>query len=277
MIVKIRISNDDPFSRVPKEILEDRRISWRAKGIIAYLLGKPNDWTVQTGDIIARSTEGRDAVRKAFRELKNAGYARLEVIRDSNGQVVGKQWTVSDVSDLDRETKKPSFGHEPTDGKTDDRSIGRSNKKEGRTKKEEEPSLLAPLWRDRIGAILGRKPSTKWTTEEDKAFAAIMPVDDDELAMVERFYKSERKKKDSYCRTNVLRLLRHWPGEVDKARIWCERHPVRSRVVRFTTDGTPPTEKSPELTPEELEADRRFREDFERHRGRKLYEAGATQ
>jgi len=40
------------------------------------------------------------------------------------------------------------------------------------------------------------------------------------LALVEAYYKSEAKKPESYCRTRLLTFLRHYPGEVDRARRW---------------------------------------------------------
>jgi hypothetical protein len=73
----------------------------------------------------------------------------------------------------------------------------------------------------RLGAIFKRRPTTLWGTEEIKAFAALV-IDPEDLQVVEEYYKSEAKKEDSYCRTSLLTLLRHWSGEVDKARRWKE-------------------------------------------------------
>lgn len=96
MIIQTRKSTD-PFARVPKALLSDKTLSWRAKGIAAYLLGKPADWIVRTEDIIAQSKEGRDAVRAAFAELRLAGYAWLEEERSTYGTLKGKMWVVSDT------------------------------------------------------------------------------------------------------------------------------------------------------------------------------------
>lgn len=78
--------DDDPFCRVPKALLDDSRISWKAKGVISYLLGKRSDWKVRITDIVNRSTDGRDAVRSAIEELKEAGYAKSECVKSDNGQ-----------------------------------------------------------------------------------------------------------------------------------------------------------------------------------------------
>jgi hypothetical protein len=89
MIIRIT-KTTDPFARIPKTVLNDKRLSWRAKGILSYLLGKPKDWIVQTNDVINHSTEGRDAVRAAFKELQQCGYAVL--INTGNG----REWLVAD-------------------------------------------------------------------------------------------------------------------------------------------------------------------------------------
>ena len=70
----------------------------------------------------------------------------------------------------------------------------------------------------RVGAIFGRRTSTQWAEDEIKAFKMIKDFGD--LELVERFYKSEAKKPEGYCRTSVLTFLRHYPGEVDRAKRW---------------------------------------------------------
>lgn len=32
------------FAQIKNEILEDKNLSWKAKGIYAYMFSKPNDW-----------------------------------------------------------------------------------------------------------------------------------------------------------------------------------------------------------------------------------------
>ena len=78
----------------------------------------------------------------------------------------------------------------------------------------------------RLGAIFRRKGSTLWNLEEIKAFGALT-IDSDDLAVVEEYYKSESKKEQNYCRTSLLTFLRHYPGEVDRARRWKENMPRR--------------------------------------------------
>lgn len=85
----------DPFARVPKTVLDDETLSWKAKGILAYLIGKPADWKVIINDLVKRSTDRHAAVKTGLKELRKAGYARLECLREK-GKVVAWKWHVAD-------------------------------------------------------------------------------------------------------------------------------------------------------------------------------------
>lgn len=106
---------DDPFARVLKSMLDDPAISWRAKGILAYLIGKPRDWKVRVSDLQKHSKEGRDSVRTALNELRNAGYAKLIDIRDDRGRLIEWMWTISDSRIFDPLPEKPDLDNPEVD------------------------------------------------------------------------------------------------------------------------------------------------------------------
>jgi hypothetical protein len=87
--------DDDPYARVRKEALDDANLSWKSKGILSYLLGKPNNWRVRTRDLENRSSDGATAVRSAIRELEKYGYMKRETVREK-GKFTGIIWHVSD-------------------------------------------------------------------------------------------------------------------------------------------------------------------------------------
>ena len=62
--------------------LRDPRLSWKAKGLAAYLLSKPPGWKIWTSDLIRRSTDGRDAVLSGLAELEQCGYLKRERSND---------------------------------------------------------------------------------------------------------------------------------------------------------------------------------------------------
>ncbi|MBD7971391.1 helix-turn-helix domain-containing protein [Paenibacillus gallinarum] len=76
---------ENPYVMIDKYGLNDERLSWKAKGLLAYLLSKPDDWQVYESDLIKRATDGRDSVRTGLRELEKFGYLSRRQIRGENG------------------------------------------------------------------------------------------------------------------------------------------------------------------------------------------------
>lgn len=104
---------DDPFSRVPKTTLKDSKLSWKAKGILAYLIGQPIDWKVRLQDLVNNSTDGSTAIRSALNELRKAGYASLEKEKDGTGKIVEWTWKVSDCPIFLPDTGIPQVDQPP--------------------------------------------------------------------------------------------------------------------------------------------------------------------
>jgi hypothetical protein len=75
----------------------------------------------------------------------------------------------------------------------------------------------------RIAALYRRRETTKWTAKEIKAFRYLLPIDPDDLQVVEQYYRAESRKRDNYCRRDLLTFLNNFPGEVDRARLWLEK------------------------------------------------------
>lgn len=85
---------ENPYVMIDKHGLNDERLSWKAKGLLAYLLSKPDDWTVYVSDLIKRSKDGEDSVRAGLKELRDNGYVSMERIRNDKGVYTGTQYIV---------------------------------------------------------------------------------------------------------------------------------------------------------------------------------------
>jgi hypothetical protein len=86
------------------------------------------------------------------------------------------------------------------------------NGKEGVLQKALSPDLEA--FRLRVGAMLRRRPSTKWSTGEIKKLKEVFDLNtpEEDLVRLEQRYKSN----DPYLRRELETLLNHWNGEIDK-------------------------------------------------------------
>lgn len=82
------------FVMMDKSFLEDTKLSYKAKGILAYLLSKPDNWKVIVGNLVNYSTDGKASVYAGLKELKECGYYEKIPIRDDKGHFVRWESTV---------------------------------------------------------------------------------------------------------------------------------------------------------------------------------------
>lgn len=114
------------FYVLDKSISEDRRLSWAARGLLVFLLGKPDHWEVSVTNLVNETSDSvrvgghtkRDGVKAVLAELNAAGYmTRSEKPRhNADGSFAGYDYIVSEVpspspsepSTVEPETAGPS-------------------------------------------------------------------------------------------------------------------------------------------------------------------------
>jgi hypothetical protein len=113
-------------------------LSFEARGVLAYLLSKPDDWVIQIEDLMAEGGIGRDKVKNILKELRDAKYLATEMRHDENGRFVGKSERLHEVSH--RNTEIQYYGdrdtENPSNGKSSERIIHPIHNKENTQKKE---------------------------------------------------------------------------------------------------------------------------------------------
>ncbi|GAA2790021.1 hypothetical protein RMN57_22960 [Kitasatospora sp. CM 4170] len=75
------------FTVLPNAVLQYRRLSYTARGLLADLLSRPDGWREDGRHMADTSPQGRGAIRKALKELTEAGFYRVEKIRMSDGTI----------------------------------------------------------------------------------------------------------------------------------------------------------------------------------------------
>ena len=63
-----------PFSQVANSVLNDPELSWKAKGIFAYMNSKPDGWDFANTRITKDSKDGEKATGTGLVELEENGY-----------------------------------------------------------------------------------------------------------------------------------------------------------------------------------------------------------
>lgn len=134
-IVHHRTETD--FTIISNEIVRDTRLSYRALGVLLYLLSRPDGWHTNALQLSRERKEGRDALLTALDEIEEAGYLWRPRSQDEQGR-----WR-TDWHVFDRPSPKPENpdSGEPDSGEPDSGSQASRTRTESKNRDQE---LLAP-------------------------------------------------------------------------------------------------------------------------------------
>lgn len=113
----IRKKQKERFSIVDNKVIEDKRLSFKARGLLIYMLSKPDDWKFYTDELAKRSSkDGVSAIKSALNEIENAGYLTRKQEHRKNGQFASQDWILTDTSTIPPQVEKP-LADKPLAGK----------------------------------------------------------------------------------------------------------------------------------------------------------------
>lgn len=92
------------------------------------------------------------------------------------------------------------------------------------------PTTAIPL---RLCALFKRRPTTQWAEKEVRQYRALVRqgcfADLGDFDLIEQYYAFERKRGDQgKHRRDLYTFLGNWQGELDRATLWREQHPVKA-------------------------------------------------
>ena len=86
----------DRTTVIPNELIINKNISWKAKGIFSYLASKDDTWQFRMTEIVQHSPGGMRSLQSGIKELEDAGYLIREVIRHpKTNKFIDWKWTVT--------------------------------------------------------------------------------------------------------------------------------------------------------------------------------------
>lgn len=97
---------ENPFVQLDKFFLSDDQLTFEAKGILAYVLSKPDTWTIRKEDMIKRSKSGKTRIESAMLELMANGYLNWYRLREENGTFGEWVYDVYERPEFNPEAKK---------------------------------------------------------------------------------------------------------------------------------------------------------------------------
>lgn len=107
MIIRIAQHNRE-FSIISNAIFQNPHLTWKAKGLLGYLLTRPENWQVNVQDLVKMSTGGRDQVYGILKELKLLGYLR-PVMHRERGRFAQHDWVAHENPAADNEATASGF------------------------------------------------------------------------------------------------------------------------------------------------------------------------
>jgi len=94
-LVKGHHEFDEQFTQIKNDWLRDERISFKARGLLAYIESHSTGWQISVHWLAGKNPEGKEAIRSAIQELELYGYLKRdqENIGGKFGEVV---WTTQE-------------------------------------------------------------------------------------------------------------------------------------------------------------------------------------
>lgn len=137
---------DSHFTILSNEVLRDSRLSYKARGLLAYMLSFSEDWIFYIKKLTDDSEkDGRESVNTGLKELIKYGYLIKEQKRNSDGRFNTVEWVLFET---------PQTGFPSSDKSLAENQQLRSNKvKNNNFKKEEEDNNIRKRIYDNITAI----------------------------------------------------------------------------------------------------------------------------
>ena len=82
-MAKIKINSR--YGITPNELLNNKEVTLKAKGLYAYIQSKSDDWDFSAEKIAIQSKESIDAIKTGLRELESAGYLQRVKVHNEKG------------------------------------------------------------------------------------------------------------------------------------------------------------------------------------------------
>ena len=99
-MAKIKKVYEKSYTVIDNHVIQDTKLSWKAKGLFVYLWSQSDEWNFYEKEVVKHSSDGISGLRSGLAELEKYGYLKRERKR-SKGQVKESIWTLSETPNLD--------------------------------------------------------------------------------------------------------------------------------------------------------------------------------
>lgn len=92
-----RVEKNHSYTVMANHHLRDERLSLKSKGLLSLILSLPDDWRISIEGMTQFSSDGKDAIRSAIRELTDAGYITRAQTHSEAGTFSGYDYLVHET------------------------------------------------------------------------------------------------------------------------------------------------------------------------------------
>lgn len=163
-----------PFAQIANAALRDRRLSFKARGILALVLSNVGEWEATVSWIEGQSDrDGPDAIRTGLRELTALGYRKVVQERDEHGHVRNVAYWFHEPESAESRGEDPDLMR--IIQRSDNPTIGLSNGRETGGTIEHYPSEHYSLEHQEITTSVSRGKNRGAYTETFEEFWKVYP------------------------------------------------------------------------------------------------------
>lgn len=90
----IRVHKTANFTVMSNYHFKEKKMSLKAKGMLSLMLSLPEDWDYTVAGLVTLSSDGKDSVNSALKELEKHGYLTRQRVTNSKGQFAGIEYNI---------------------------------------------------------------------------------------------------------------------------------------------------------------------------------------
>jgi hypothetical protein len=220
----IRTMPPEGWVPVSNATAQQRRLSWRAKGLLTDLLSFPDGYNITFDKLMALAkaagdpdVEGRDAMRRAMQELERKGYLSHQRVKVDNPKPGGQRWrTETAICDQPifagnpgaTASQEAQSSVPPESGTSKDQEVFSNTGFSKNDQQQEEPGQYsASLALAREGQQAGKQDREARRAQLDRLFESANHLDDERLRRLLLQFEQKRRRIYRDCRNDAIGQL----------------------------------------------------------------------
>ena len=95
-----RDDHNDSFTMIRNDVLNDKNLSFEAKGFLVYLLSFTDEWEFSINGLAYTTGLTRNTIMRLVKELKKAGYIHQKKKQNKKGQFTSYEWDIYELPEV---------------------------------------------------------------------------------------------------------------------------------------------------------------------------------